>query len=96
MRLAPNQRKEKILQSALLLAKKVGHLNITVSAIARQSKISRPLIYKHFENLYHLQIDVYRYAVLNSEFDILKHCVSNPNVKMPHDLKHKTLQFMAT
>jgi AcrR family transcriptional regulator len=96
MRLKPDQRKTRILKAAVVLAAQIGHLNITIAELARRTHISRALIYKHFENLHHLQRDIYRYAVLNQEFDILKHCVSDRRVNMTDTTKHKILKYMAS
>lgn len=87
------QRRKQILESAIYLAGKIGHLKITRNAVANECRISGALIYKYFTDIESLKNRVLKEAVKMEILPILAHCVST--TKLPQKLKQKTIEYLS-
>jgi AcrR family transcriptional regulator len=93
-RTEPFIRRIEILESAIYLAEKIGHLNITRAAIAQDCKISGATVARYFPTIEKLQQEVYKRAIRSENVSILRHCLSIEKCKMPLELKRKTIAFL--
>lgn len=50
-RMAPNQRREQLIDAALRVIVQQGYEGVSIEAIARTAGVTRPVIYDHFPNL---------------------------------------------
>jgi AcrR family transcriptional regulator len=50
-RMAPEQRREQVLDAALRVILELGYRGVSIEAIAREAGVTRPVIYDHFANL---------------------------------------------
>ena len=50
-RMAPEQRREQVLDAALRVILELGYSGVSIEAIAREAGVTRPVIYDHFANL---------------------------------------------
>lgn len=94
-RTEPAERKKQILDYAIYVSGKIGHLNITRSVIAKECGIAGSLIYKYFTSIDVLKKQVFRQAVKQEIIPILAHCISNKEFKIPAKLKQKTIEYLA-
>jgi AcrR family transcriptional regulator len=50
-RMAPEQRREQLIDAALVVILEQGYGGVSIEAIAREAGVTRPVIYDHFPNL---------------------------------------------
>jgi AcrR family transcriptional regulator len=50
-RMAPERRREQVLDAALRVILELGYSGVSIEAIAREAGVTRPVIYDHFANL---------------------------------------------
>jgi AcrR family transcriptional regulator len=50
-RMAPEQRREQLIDAALAVILKQGYGGVSIEAIAREAGVTRPVVYDHFSNL---------------------------------------------
>src|SRR5437660_11194204 len=50
-RMAPERRREQVLDAALRVILELGYSGVSIEAIARAAGVTRPVIYDHFANL---------------------------------------------
>ena len=91
----PTERKQQILDTAIWLAERVGHKNLTRDSVASYSKVSGPLVARYFKTVASLKQTVFKEAIKHENLTVLSHCVADVQLHAYPELLIKTLRFIS-
>lgn len=97
-RIAPNDRREMILNAAIQLSLKIGYKSITRDKVAKIAKVSSALIAHYFPRMRHLRQAVIKAAISQNILQILAQGLilgDSDILKVPDVLKHKIAQHIS-
>lgn len=95
-RLPPAERKKEILEGAINVAIRIGHLSLTRADVAHECKITPSLIAKYFRTIELLRRAVLNRAIKLEILPILAHCVYINNHKFSPSLRDKIIKHLHT
>ena len=91
----PKIRKLLILQSAVILAGKIGHMNITRDAVAKEAKIGSSTVARYYRNMKSLKTKVLSMAISQEIMPVLAHALVL-RVRLAPTLKCKIVDYLAS
>lgn len=90
----PELRKDSILNSAMILAEKIGYNRLTRAKVAEAAGVSESLVSKNFGTMDQLKNDIIRRAIKTENLKIIAQGLASNNrhtKRVSSDLKHRAL-----